>query len=159
MSEYARDAEHEIPLAGYAALMGGFTLAFGPLLVRAAARGALPREIPARDLVLFGVATHELTRILTHDWVTAPLRAPFVRYEASAGAGEVKEKSRGHGLRRAIGDLVTCQFCTGPWVASALTALWIARPRVARTIAGVLGIVAISDFLHQVYAGARKLSG
>ncbi|HEY8077139.1 MAG TPA: DUF1360 domain-containing protein [Labilithrix sp.] len=159
MSEYTRDAENEIPLAGYAMIMGAFTLAFTPLLVRAAARGALPRNVETRDLVLMGVATHKLTRILTRDWVTSPLRAPFTQYVKSEGAGEVQEKSRGHGLRRAVGDLLTCPFCTGPWVASALTALFVARPRVARTIAGVLGVVAISDFAHQLYAGARKLSG
>ncbi len=159
MSEYARDAEREIPLAGYALLMGAFGAAFTPLLLRAAARGALPRRIPAGDMVLLGVATHKLTRILTRDWVTSPLRAPFTRYVKTEGAGEVTEEGRGRGLRRAVGDLVTCPFCSGPWVASTLTALWVARPRVARTVAGVLGVVAISDLLHQLYAGVRKLSG
>lgn len=69
-----------------------------------------------------GVATHWLSRIITKDWVTIPVRAPFTRYRKSLPGGEVLEESRGKGLRRAVDDLPTCQFCIGPWVAGALAA-------------------------------------
>lgn len=101
------------------------------------------------------VATHKLTRILTKDWVTAPPRAPFVRYEGSAGGGEVREKVRGTGLRKAVGDLLTCPWCTGPWVAGALVAALVTRPQSTRVVAAGFSAVALSDFLHHTYQAAK----
>lgn len=144
------------PLRGYATLLAAWSVTFGSLLAAAAATDRLPSRIDPADVILLGVATHKVTRILTKDWVTAPLRAPFVRYEGSAGSGEVREKARGRGLRRAVGDLVTCPFCTGPWVAGAFLAGLIARPRVTRTVAAAFSAVAVSDLLHQAYGAARK---
>ena len=85
----------------YGAALGGFLVGFGRT------GGKLPEKMRIGDLLLLGVATHKVSRLVTKDWVTAPLRAPFTHYEGSAGAGEVKEKSRGRGMRRALGELFT----------------------------------------------------
>lgn len=143
------------PLAGYATLLGAWTGIYGGLLVAGERGGRLPERIPPADIVLLGVATHKLTRIVTKDWVTAPLRAPFVRYEGSAGGGEVKEEVRGRGLRKAIGDLLTCPWCTGPWVAGSLLAALVSRPRATRVVAAGFSAVAVSDFLHHAYQAAK----
>ncbi len=141
----------DIPLAGYAALMGAFVAVFVPMLIVASRRGRLPRRWGFRDIALLGLATHKLSRILARDWITAPLRAPFTRLQKQAGAGEVQEVARGHGMRRALGSLATCQYCTGVWVAAALAALTVGRPRVGRTVAAVLAIVTVSDWTHRAY--------
>ncbi len=146
----------DMPLGGYAALVGAYLAAFGGLgawLVRSRRlRGLSPG-----DVALVGVATHKLTRIITRDWVTIPLRAPFTQFVKSAGSGEVDEKARGTGIRRAIGDLVTCNYCTGPWVAGALVAAMTLAPRATRTLASVFAAVAVSDFLHEGYENLRAL--
>lgn len=147
--EYA--GQQEVPLGGYAVLMGAFVALFVPMLLVASRRGRLPRRWEARDIVLVGLATHKLSRILARDWITAPLRAPFTRLKESAGAAEVDESARGHGLRRALGSLASCQYCTGVWVAATLAALTVARPRVGRTIASVLTMVTVSDWMHRAY--------
>jgi hypothetical protein len=149
--EYARASEENAPLGAYATLLATFTACFGTLLILGARRGVLPRRWRAGDLVLLALATHKLTRVLTRDKATAPLRAAFTHYEGSAGHGEVNETARGRGLRRAIGDLVTCPFCAGPWVASALAAGLVYRPRATRAIASVFTAVALSDWLHRGY--------
>lgn len=148
-------SEVHTPLAGYATLLGAWTAIYGGLLVAAQRGDRLPERIPPADIALLGVATHKLTRILTKDWVTAPLRAPFVRYGGSAGGGEVKEEVRGRGLRKAIGDLLTCPWCTGPWVAGALLAGFVSRPRATRVLAAGFSAVAVSDFLHHAYQAAK----
>lgn len=155
---YAGGAADELPLGAYAVMMLGFVGTFGSLLVRAGRRRKLPERIGASDIALLGVATHRLTRIVTRDRVTAAVRFPFTRYEGAAGAGEVREQPRGHGLQRAIGGLLTCQFCAAPWTAAALTAALLARPRETRVVASVLAVVTLSDFLHQGYARARRAS-
>jgi hypothetical protein len=132
---------------------------FGAQLAGVLALAARRRlSLGVRDILLIGVATHKLARIATRDRPTAPLRAPFARYEAPAGAGELKERSRGEGARRAIGELVTCPYCAGPWIASALVAGMAVAPRVTRTLASLFTSVAVSDALQQIYASMKKAS-
>lgn len=155
---YTAGAAEELPIGGYATMMTVFIGAFTALAAGANRAGILPKRIPARDLALLGVAVHKLSRTLTRDRVAIPLRLPFTQYRGSAGAGEVREEPRGHGLRRAIGSLVTCQYCTGPWVALGLTAGLVFAPRVTRLASSLLAIDTVSDFLHQAYAAARSWS-
>lgn len=147
-----------MPLGGYAALLTAYSAIMGGGLWLLDRRGRLPERLGAGDLVIVGIATHKLTRTITRDWVTAPLRAPFTTFRGVQIHGEVLEKSRGTGLRRAIGDLLTCPFCTGPWVAGALALGLAARPRLTRLIAGTFTAVTASDFLHRAYVAASSAS-
>ena len=52
----------------------------------------MPESIAYGDLLLLGIATYKLSRLISSDRVTSPLRAPFVEYVEPAGASEVKEK-------------------------------------------------------------------
>lgn len=144
------------PIGGYGALLGAFGVLFGGAVAGLSRANLLGNQKSVGDLALLAVATHKLTRILTLDFVTMPLRAPFVTYEGSAGAGEVDESSKGTGLQKAIGDLVTCPFCSGPWVASALLAASLVRPRATRFLTTMLALTTASDFLHHVYRRAKK---
>ncbi len=148
--------EHPMPLGGYATLLGAWGLGVGIFLV--SARDRLPRRIAWSDFVLLSLATHKVSRIVTKDWVTSPLRAPFVRYQKSAGGGEVEEKAQGQGLRRAIGDLLTCQFCIAPWIAAVIGGGFVVAPRATRYLASIFGAVAVSDTLQHRYATEKRLS-
>jgi hypothetical protein len=149
----------EMPLGGYAALVGLYHLGLaGFFSVARWRRWELPSRIGFGDLLLLGVATHKLTRIVTKDWVTAPLRAPFTEYQGPSIHGEVNERSRGTGMRRATGDLLTCQYCTGPWIAGALSCALAVQPRATRLLAGIFAATAISDFLHRAYEAASSKS-
>ncbi len=148
------DKPEEMPLPGYATLLAAYLAAFGPLFTVLMSRNAtLP---PAGDVVLLGIATHKIGRIITKDWVTSPIRAPFTEYVESAGGGEVKERSRGTGLRRAVGDLLTCPWCIAPWVAGGLYATYLLNPRLARLLAAGFTSVTVSDFLQHAYSAARS---
>jgi hypothetical protein len=137
-------------LGAYSLLLGAFGLTFVGLH-RLSRRSRLP-VLGNRDLFLMAVATHKLTRILSHDRITKPLRAPFV----NEIGGE--EKSAGHGLRRALGELLTCQFCMGPWVASALLFSFNFAPMLTRRLVTVFSAVGASDFLHLLYQAERAHS-
>src|SRR5829696_1105445 len=93
---YAAEAEHR-PLAGYAVLSGAWAAAMAGGLL--AARGRIPERIGVSDVVLAGIATHKVSRLLAKDKVTSFVRAPFTRYQESAGHGELEEAPRGRGLR------------------------------------------------------------
>jgi hypothetical protein len=145
----------EMPLEGYAVLLGAYSVLFGALLAAAAGRRSADR-LSAADVVLAGVATHKIGRIVTRDWVTSPLRAPFTEYQESTGGGEVRERARGHGVTKAIGDLLTCPWCIAPWVAGGLYAIHLASPRAARVAASVFASVALSDFLQHAYGAVKQ---
>lgn len=152
---YDEQAEQPLPVPAYGVLALTFLATFTLGTAAVARRGDL-RSLRAPEIVLVGVATHKLTRLLTKDWVTSFIRAPFTRYEESEAGGEVREASRGTGMQRAMGDLLTCQFCTGPWVAGALSLGMLAAPRPTRLVAGVLASETISDWLHLGYERARR---
>ena len=116
----------------------------------------LPKRFSLFDLALLGMATHKLSRIVAKDRVTGILRAPFVNYIRSAGAGEVEEDPRGRGIQRGIGQLISCPYCMAPWCATALSFGLVFAPRVTRFLAGILASIAMSDFLHRAYLAAKQ---
>jgi hypothetical protein len=143
------------PLGGYAALMGAFGVLFGGSLAAAATRRELPDRIDAHDVVLVGLATHKLTRLIAKDKVTSPFRAPFTEFQEESGHGEVAEKARGRGLRRAVGELVVCPYCLGQWVAGAFAVGLVAAPRPTRLLAGMWTAQAIADAAQLAYVAAE----
>ncbi len=144
-------------LYSYATLIGLFNLIFAVFLLLVKGTGrALPERVDAKDLVLLGVATHKLSLIGAQDAVTSPLRAPFTELQEKESPKSLDEKPRGKGLRRSVGELLTCQFCLGMWVASFFTYGLVLAPRVTRLIATVFTVVTISDHLHQTYKALTK---
>jgi hypothetical protein len=103
-------------------------------------------------VLLLGVATHKLSRIVTKDFVTAPLRAPFTRRQGKEGAGEVRDEPRGSQVQSSIGYLLTCPYCAGPWLGTGFSALLAWRPVPTLFVLRLLAAVTISDFLHLAYS-------
>lgn len=150
-------AGEDRPLGSYLATMGVYGASVAALAgVGALAGRRLPDRIAPYDVALLGVATHKLSRLIAKDTVTAPLRAPFTRFGGPQGEGELHEEVRGHGLRHAVGELLTCPFCMGQWVATAFAAGLVFAPRPTRLIASTLSTVALSDALQNVYAYLQK---
>jgi Protein of unknown function (DUF1360) len=148
----------QAPTGSYTAFVAAYNLAFaGALLGARLTRRTLPK--PGLDeIALYGVATHKLSRLLTKEKVTAPLRAPFAEYDDKGGPAEVEERPRGSGARRAIGELVTCPYCLDQWVASGFVVASIFAPRATRMTASVFATVAVADFLQIGYKlGQRQL--
>jgi hypothetical protein len=147
----------EEPLPSYAALVGVFNLMFALFLLIARKTGRpIPERIEARDIALLGVATHKLSLLLAQDAITSPLRAPFTELREKQSPKRVDEKPRGDGLRRSLGELLTCHFCVGQWVASFFTYGLVFAPAVTRLVASIFAIVALSDHLHQTYKALMR---
>lgn len=147
--------EHR-PLAAYSVLTTAFFAAFVSGLIAAQrSRGALPERYSPWDLLTVGVATHKLSRLIAKDKVTSYVRAPFVRFQGSAGFGEVDEEPRGTGLRLAAGELLVCPYCLGQWVGGALAVGMVGAPRLTRLIAFLYTGMTIADFLQLAYKAAE----
>ncbi len=149
--------QEERPLGSYLGIMAAYSAIAGTLagLTRATKRD-VPDRLAVQDLLLSAVATHKLSRLLAKDPVTSPLRAPFTAYQGTSAPSELTEDVRGHGAQKAIGELITCPFCMGVWVATGLTAGMIYLPRTTRLAMGTLAALAGADVLQFGYAALEQ---
>ena len=161
LTREARDAfdsyaepEERPPFRTYAALATVFSTAFAGALMGARRSGRLPERVESRDVVLIGIASHKLSRLVAKDKVTSFLRAPFTEYQGRGGPAEVEEGARGEGLRRAFGELLICPYCLGLWTSGAFHAGLLFAPRATRVVASTLTALTLSDFLQIAYKAA-----
>ncbi|HEX2071802.1 MAG TPA: DUF1360 domain-containing protein [Thermoleophilaceae bacterium] len=148
----------ERPVRGYATLTGLFlTLVAGfSAWVRASGR-ELPERVSPADLALVAVATHKASRLIAKERVTSAVRAPFTQVEPDPRASRPKarERPRGGGVRRAVGELVLCPYCLSVWIATAFAGGLVVAPRPTRWVAGILTTVFGSDVLQIAYKKAE----
>ena len=139
-------------LAGYLGSMTTFA-ALWTATHRAVRRGdgSRPDRWRGSDVALGAVATHKLSRIISKEGVTTPLRAPFTEFEGEAGSAEVHERPK-HGLAHVPGELLTCPFCLAPWIATTYVAGLVLAPGPTRAAAAAFATVAGSDALQHAYA-------
>jgi uncharacterized protein DUF1360 len=143
-----------LPYLGFISLFGSLVAA---ALVVAKRQGReLPERVPAGQLLLVATASHKVSRVLSKDKVTSPLRAPFTELEGGGGPAELEERSRGTGVRKAIGDLLICPFCLGLWVIAGFSIGLLFAPRATRFVASLFAALAISDFLQIAYKAAEE---
>ncbi|WP_159941688.1 MULTISPECIES: DUF1360 domain-containing protein [unclassified Nocardiopsis] len=153
---YRNDSDQ--PLGGYTAMASGYLALVGAglLAARASRRDGASANVGPWDLALMALTTHKLSRTLAKDAVTSPLRALFTRYQGVSAPAELAEEVRGRGGRRAIGELITCPFCTAQWVATAYAFGLVFAPRVTRGAGAVFSSVAVSDWLQLAYVRLQK---
>ena len=150
------EPEARPPFRTYAAMATVFNTAFASALLTARRSGRLPERIESRDVILIGIASHKLSRLLAKDKVTAFLRAPFTEYQGRGGPAEVEERARGEGVRRAFGELLICPYCLGLWTSGAFHAGLLFAPRATRVVASTMTALTLSDFLQIAYKAAEN---
>jgi hypothetical protein len=148
----------ERPLRGYATVLAAFaSLVAGAAGLAFATGRKLPPGVGPWDVVLLAAGTHKLSRTVSKNAVTSPLRAPFTRYTGTSGPSEVTEEVRStSGLRHSIAELITCPFCLDVWIATGFTIGLVFAPRLTRLVAGAFTALTGADFLHLAYATAQR---
>jgi hypothetical protein len=105
-------------------------------------------ELRPIDLVLLILATFRLGRLIAYDVVMEPLRRPFARTVPDVtGAGESVEP-RGTGVRRALGQLLSCPICAGTWVAAVLVYGLYAIPGPTRVFLIIMAVIGAAELLN-----------
>lgn len=137
------------PQSSYLALTGLYTAAVGTFLVQRRRDGGLPESWGAGDVLLIGLAANKSSRLVSRDRILKWVREPFTQTQADGD--DVVERPRGRGLRRAVGELVTCPFCIAQWLATGYTAGITVAPRETRFVMVTLAGLTISDFLQRAY--------
>ena len=134
------------PLAGYGVVLGTFVavLAGTAALERSLGRASAP--LSALDLAVLGAASFKTARVVSRERLGSVVRQPFVE-----DVGETVRPT-GHGLQRAIGELVTCSRCAGTWAAAGLLTARVLTPRFGRLLTLTLAVGATNDFLQASFA-------
>jgi hypothetical protein len=97
------------------------------------------------ELPVLGLATFSVAKALSKERIGWWIREPLVD-EPEPGAPDRTPKGRG--MRRALGELVTCSRCLGTWSSLGLVGVRVVRPREGRVVATVLAAAALNDFLQ-----------
>jgi hypothetical protein len=91
-------------------------------------------------LIVGALAVHRLTRLITEDEITDPIRERLNPVVVNGPRGIERESSR-------LGYLVRCPWCVSPYVAAGWAALTVAAPAVAATAGAVLAWSSVTGLL------------
>ena len=108
--------------------------------------------IHGAELPLLGLATFALAKTVAKEKIGTWVRNPFVEESNEHKPGS----PRGHGLRHAVGELLTCPRCVGAWAALGVVGTRAASPRAGRVAAAVLAAAGINDFLQAGFRYATE---
>lgn len=134
----------------FMALFGGVSTL---LMHMAARRGPRPRG-PLEFLESI-LATFFITRVVAHERVGAIMREPFVEPVPGADPADSKGDAKqptGTGVRRAVGELITCTRCLGPWAGAFVTLLDIYAPRHGRTWIRIMALAGANSAANATHA-------
>lgn len=155
-TKHAYAGDEDRPLGSFLAMMGIYSTATAAMAAVVRRSGKDLPDVTWSDIALVAGATHKLSRLVAKDPVTSPLRAPFARYKGQSGEAELAEQVRGTGPRKAMGELITCPFCVGQWVATGFVFGLVLAPRPTRLAASVFTSLTGADFLQFAYAKTQQ---
>ena len=132
------------PLGSHLGLIVTFNVTLATVAWTAHRQDRLPAKMPWSDVALLGLGAYKVSRLVATERVTEPLRAPFV--------DATNHEPTGRGLRRALGELVTCPHCVAPWAALGLGSAWVWARDPVRFACGLFGAMTLADLLHRGYS-------
>jgi Protein of unknown function (DUF1360) len=139
-------AEADQTYAAKLALIGTFLGSMATFSLMARCRETEATASPF-DLVLLGLASYRIGRMLAYERVAAPLRAGVTTTAPDpSGFGETVV-ARGEGARKAIGELLSCPVCVSTWAAAGLVYGMQLAPAPTRVLAKTLGVAGVAELV------------
>jgi hypothetical protein len=97
-------------------------------------------------ILIVGLASFRLTRLIVFDKITEWIRSPF--FEEQQEEGEIYLIPKGKGVRKWLGELLSCYWCTGIWTSAFLISVYAYIPAIGFPIILVLAIAAVGSILE-----------
>ncbi|WP_423801517.1 DUF1360 domain-containing protein [Neobacillus sp. SAB-20_R2A] len=116
-------------------------------------------KISFMQLLLLALASFRFTRLIVFDKITEFLRNPFfdeVEEVNAEGEVEIYYIPKKFGIRRFMGELLSCYWCTGIWSSAILVGISFLFPVWAEPIILILavaGMAAIIETIIQYFIG------
>jgi len=105
------------------------------------------------ELILLILASFRITRLFVFDRITEFIRNKFLKEVEEmdeAGHPEIYIVPRSGKIRGFIGQLISCYWCTGVWVAIFLTVLYYLFPRICEPVVLIFAIAGAASFLETI---------
>jgi len=99
-------------------------------------------------LIVLGLASFRLTRLIVFDKITEFLRLPFL--DEVEEDGEIYMVPKPSGIRKWIGGLLSCYWCTGVWASAGLLALYVFLPKIGIAVIVIFAVAAIGGILETI---------
>ncbi|MCA1062078.1 DUF1360 domain-containing protein [Rossellomorea sp. AcN35-11] len=103
------------------------------------------------EIIILGLAVFRMTHLIVFDKITESLRSPFFDEVTEMGENGVEEiflVPKQGGLKGFMGELLSCYWCTGIWVALFLYAGNIFLPLIFVPIITVLAVAGIASIVE-----------
>ncbi len=105
-------------------------------------------DIRPFDLLLVGLSAFRTGHMIAYERVAEPLREPFTEtVPDESGAGETVV-AEGTGVRRALGELLSCPICVGTWASAALVYGLHLAPRPTRVFLTIMSATGVAELLN-----------
>jgi hypothetical protein len=102
------------------------------------------------DLLLLGLSSFRMGRMIAFEGVAAPIREPFTETrEDASGVGQTVVAS-GHGVRHVVGELVSCPICAGTWVAAGLVYGLHLMPAPTRLLLAIMSTTGVAELCYSL---------
>lgn len=105
------------------------------------------------EFILLVLATFRLTRLLVFDKITNFIRKPFHNIvEETLPDGTIQEfiVIKGQGIRKWMGELLSCYWCTGVWCAIFIYVLYRYFFFIAEPLIIILAISSLSAIIETI---------
>jgi hypothetical protein len=107
-------------------------------------------ELKPFDLLLLGLASFRVGRMLAYEGVAAPLRAPFTETTDDSYGAAKTVVAEGTGARRAIGELLSCPICAATWVAAGMVYGLHLFPSPTRAFMAIMGTTGVAQIVYSL---------
>ena len=134
--------------SGYALLTGLFNLGLALFCWN-----KRPEPMGFKDWALLVLATFRMSRLVAYDKVMQAYRSPVVEtVPHDSGAGETTQARTGTtGIKRALGEMISCPVCNGTWIAAGLFYGMCLAPRYTRTLLTVMSAVGAVEIMQGAF--------
>lgn len=105
------------------------------------------------EFFLLALASFRLTRLFVYDKITEFIRSPFfdeVEEKNENGQVEIYFVPKKRGIRRFLGELLSCYWCTGVWSSLFLLIIYFQIPKIAHFIIIILAIAGLAAIIETV---------
>jgi hypothetical protein len=103
--------------------------------------------------IILGLACFRLTRLIVFDKITEFLRQPFfdeIEEENEDGTVEVYYLPKSTPIKKFIGELLSCYWCTGVWISAAVVTGYLFLPALFVPIILVFAVAGLAAILESV---------
>jgi len=104
-------------------------------------------------IMIIGLASFRLTRLIVYDKITEFLRSPFfdeVKEMDDEGMEEIFLVPKKSGWKKWIGELLSCYWCMGIWSSMFLIFMYFYFPMFGELVILILSVSAIAAIIETI---------